>query len=611
MGDLTMISTLRPLPPRAIATHRPKAAPLGLTYYGHVSDASGYGNAARGYIHALHSAGVNLSAVDLSGRARQVRDPLVESLLGKKIHSDFHLFHGIPHVWAQQAFRLSNTIAMTVWETDTMPSQWRNTLNHALEVWLPCDFNVEAFRGQLRKPVYKLPHAIVPRAASGLSDVNSFLQVTPEDFVVYSIFEWQDRKSPLEQVQAFLRAFAGNKRAVFVIKTNPNASGIARKTILEACQTVLSEARIQLRAEAWSESEVAALHGRGDCYLSLHRGEGWGYPIFEAACNGIPVVATSFSGPLEYLDHEHHQLVGCSPTAVRQPYMYYHPRMNWAFPDVADAAEKLRWVFDNADEARRKAQAVVPSLQERYSPEAIGRLARARLLNVLERTNPARWRELRLTETVESLVPVQPISSQWFDSDYFDHGIKSNWTCGYDWHHFRGLFQDTAAWLADMFPLASTFLDAGCAKGFLVRALRARNKTAHGFDFSEWAVQHADPDARPFMTLASTDDFSPDRSFDLLLAFDLLDRLTTDQVSSFLVRARRYVNTALVATINTGPPEAANRDLSRITCRSWWHDQFLSAGWVQDPVHRNLQHLCQAHALPARMKWEVFLYVPG
>jgi ADP-heptose:LPS heptosyltransferase len=76
---------------------------INLMYYGCVFDASGYGNAARGYIHALHRAGVDLSVVDLAGRPRQISDPLVESLVGRKIDADFHLFHGIPPHWARQA----------------------------------------------------------------------------------------------------------------------------------------------------------------------------------------------------------------------------------------------------------------------------------------------------------------------------------------------------------------------------------------------------------------------------------------------------------------------------------------------------------------------------
>ena len=109
---------------------------LDLVYYGEVFNASGYGAAARAYIHALHGAGIKISVVNTGGPPAGVRDSLVESLLGNSRTADFHLFHGIPTTWAQQAFRCSNAIGMTVWETDTMPTQWASTLNHVMEVWL-------------------------------------------------------------------------------------------------------------------------------------------------------------------------------------------------------------------------------------------------------------------------------------------------------------------------------------------------------------------------------------------------------------------------------------------------------------------------------------------
>ena len=71
---------------------------VSVTYYGHVHDASGYGNAARAYVHALDAAGVDVSVVDLSRHDPQVRDELVDRLSVRKIITVFLLFHVIPHV---------------------------------------------------------------------------------------------------------------------------------------------------------------------------------------------------------------------------------------------------------------------------------------------------------------------------------------------------------------------------------------------------------------------------------------------------------------------------------------------------------------------------------
>ena len=622
-------------PSLASPLHSPAAsrstaiAPLTVAYYGHVFDASGYGHAARAYVHALHTAGVKLTVTDLSTHSRQVCDELVESLLGEPGRADFHIFHGVPHVWAQRAFRVPNAIAMTVWETDTMPTQWSNTLNHVLEVWLPCDFNIAAFQKHVRRPMAKIPHPLMPRIEQRNGHIlkqesgarPSMLGIAPGTFVFYSILEWQDRKSPSEQIVSFLRAFTGEDDTVLVLKTNPGAAATAAQTLKSAQEQTGSKARVILCAEAWSEEQIAQLHQRGDCYVSLHRGEGWGYPLFEAASAGTPVVATAYSGPLEYLDREHHQLVRFDLASVRQHYVYYHPRMKWAEPDMDDAVARLRWVFENHDAARASAREAAVGVQSRYSLDAVGRLSRTRLMNLLERTNYKRWLQLRAAEaerssSVPQPVPV-PIPADWFDADYFDHGIKSNWQQGYHWKHFEGIFRDTAGFLMTAFPEARTFFDAGCAKGFLVRSLRETGLEAWGCDISAFAIEHADKIAAPYLTSSPAEIFPWDRDYDILVALHLLPQMTEQQAISFLRHARAHITTALVAAIplfeddckrDCGLGDAAH--ISRHN-RQWWHERILEAGWHQDPLHKAMQQACQRQPLPVRMKWEIFVYSPG
>jgi ADP-heptose:LPS heptosyltransferase/glycosyltransferase involved in cell wall biosynthesis len=593
-----------------------KMTKLGLVYHGHVFDASGYGSAARAYIHALHAAGVDLSVEDLSGHPRQVSDPLVESLAGRPVQADFHLFHGIPHVWAHQAFRLPNAIAITVWETDTMPTQWRNTLEHPLETWLPCDFNVDAFRPHLRRPLAKIPHPLLPRNGHSNGSRPALFDLKPDTFAAYSIFEWQERKCPFEQLVCFLRAFSSRDSAALIVKTNPGAASAARAALDAARRETGSDAQVILCAESWSEEQIGRLHNRGDCYLSLHRGEGWCYPLFEAASAGTPVVATAYAGPLEYLDAGYHQLVRCALAPVRQPYMYYHPRMKWAQPDLDDAVSRLRWVYEHREQAGAAAREAALRIRRRFSLEVVGHLAKTRLLNLLERTNRSRWVELRSAEPREAPPANGPIPAEWFDADYFENGLKSNWTSGYHWQHFGGLFSDTAAFLASMFPGATRYFDAGAAKGFLIRALREAGVEAWGCDLSPWAVDSAEAAAKPYLECAPAECFHWEQDYDVLVAFHLLPQLTEQQVTMFLERARPHVRIAFVAVISlfesqeTSAPDADQAHVTRRN-RAWWHERILAAGWRQDPLHRAMQQVCQRQLLPTRMGWEMFVYSPG
>jgi ADP-heptose:LPS heptosyltransferase/glycosyltransferase involved in cell wall biosynthesis len=609
---------------RAIASvtgpERPRnSETINLVYYGYVFDASGYGQAARAYIHALHGAGVNVAVVDLANHGRQVPDKLVESLAGRSIDADFHLFHGIPPLWARRAFPLRNVIAMTVWETDAMPPQWRPALNHALEVWLPCQFNVSVFEGALGKPIFKLPHAWAPNTASPAPDlIPAGGTIREDDFVFYSIFEWQERKGPNEMIEAFLRAFPETAPVVLALKTNPGAAGVAASTLADLRRRIPSQARIELRAEAWSEEQMAAFQQRGDCYVSLHRGEGWNYPLFEAAGRGKAIVATGFSGPTEYLDPAVHHLVRHRSAAVRQRYAFYSAAMHWAEPEIDHAVELLQAAF-----AERKQSLPLTGAAERiqrdFSSEEIGAAARQRLLQLLRKTNPAKWDRFDGHDRRCILAPAIPIPGGWYDADYFEHGRKSNWEQGYSWPLFKGVFGETAEYLIKMFPDAQRFLDAGCAKGFLVKSLREKDRDAWGFDHSPWATAHAEDAAKPFLSLASVDDAAFDRPFDVVVAMSLFESLTEEQIRSFLPRARKWTRQAMFATIATVPAgweatgSCENRDLSHIVLRdrNWWRERFLEAGWRQDSVHQIAERICQADALPAKMGWTAYVFSPG
>jgi 2-polyprenyl-3-methyl-5-hydroxy-6-metoxy-1,4-benzoquinol methylase len=343
--------------------------------------------------------------------------------------------------------------------------------------------------------------------------------------------------------------------------------------------------------------------------------------LFEAATRGTPVVATAFGGPLEYLKQEFAHLVPYQLAPVRQAYLYYHPTMRWAQPDVGVASSKLRWIYEHHDEARHRAAGAVAQIRAAYSKERVGATARDALVRLLERTNRPRGRHVRKACAARLLRPPVPIPGEWYDRAYFEEGTKSNWPDGYQWRSFAGVFTETAAFLASSFPEATSFLDVGCAKGFLVRALREKQKECWGVDHSSWALEHADPAALPHLIRASAEEIPFERRFDMVLAFDLLPHLTEEQALRFLNTAREWTDMGLVAVIPSFESDEDERrylqasddaDLSHILMRSrrWWHETFLRAGWRQDALHRALERICQQHELTRKMGWRMYVYAP-
>jgi glycosyltransferase involved in cell wall biosynthesis len=350
-------------------------ADLRIAYAAPVFETTEYGQAARLVIRAMHQAGVHVTVANTAVRAPEVTDCLVESLLGVDEAADFHILHGIPSHWARADFARRGVIALTNWETDVVPRRWRNPLACAMDVWLPSHFNVGVFASGLGRMPFRLPHPLAeatPPARLALHGVSE------HDFVFYTILPWQEHKNPTGTIEAFLRAFPRPCDAVLVLKCDHQAAAAA--SLAAARQRTGGRGRVVIAAAAWNAAQTSALQQRGDCYVSLHRGEGWGYQLFEAAARGSLVVATGYSGPLDYLDPESHWLVGYRIVPVRQRHDDYHPGMRWAEPDLDHAAEGMCWVYRNRSAARERAAATGVKLQHQFALDRIGASAKARLL---------------------------------------------------------------------------------------------------------------------------------------------------------------------------------------------------------------------------------------
>jgi glycosyltransferase involved in cell wall biosynthesis len=122
-----------------------------------------------------------------------------------------------------------------------------------------------------------------------------------------------------------------------------------------------------------TDQAIDELHRRGDCYVSLCRGEGWGIGAFDAASQGKPVVMTGFGGQLDYLDRNLAYLVNYSLVPVDEPAApkSYSPDQQWAEPDVAHGARLLRAVMAHRDEADARGRALCADVLARFNARAV------------------------------------------------------------------------------------------------------------------------------------------------------------------------------------------------------------------------------------------------
>ena len=372
---------------------------LRIAFGGYFFAPTGYGAASRAYLHALHSASIAMSVVNLSTMERRfVPDPLALSLLDLEIDPQFHLCHTEPSGIATMEDPPPRMIVMTTWEADTLPSAYVEALNRAIEVWVPCSYNVENFRKQLSVPVTQIPHPVPVRcfAASDRAELNEGLHLQESDFVFLSVATWQERKNLPGVIEAFLRAYPDEPNVILVLKTRfsfvPQFTALAQISAAinraggpERCQV---EKRIRICSEIWPEEKLTTLSQRANCYVSLHSGEGWCYPLFDAATSGIPVIATGYSGPMDYLDARYHHLVDYELTAPREEnkigLFSFSPEMLWAAPNIEHAAALMRSVYENREQAEQQAREGARQLKIKYSLRAVGQMARQRLTELAE-----------------------------------------------------------------------------------------------------------------------------------------------------------------------------------------------------------------------------------
>jgi hypothetical protein len=110
-----------------------------------------------------------------------------------------------------------------------------------------------------------------------------------------------------------------------------------------------------------------------DCYVSLHRAEGFGLTLAEAMSLGRPVIATGYSGNLDFMTDRNSYLVAHEMAPVGPGSAPYPPEAEWAEPDIEHAARLMREVFENQDAARQRGRLAAAEIAITHSLEASGR----------------------------------------------------------------------------------------------------------------------------------------------------------------------------------------------------------------------------------------------
>ncbi len=261
------------------------------------------------------------------------------------------------------------TIGLWAWELEEFPAALAPAFDHVDEVWANSEFSRSAIAevaALKSKPVFAFPLPIAApsvspgfrRDAYGIPDGFFFLFC----FDLMSVLE---RKNPLGLIEAFSRAFSPGEGPTLVIKVVNAERKIADLELLRRAAAARTD--IVLIDTYLQKGENAALMDACDCYVSLHRSEGFGLTMAEAMALGKPVIATGYSGNLDFMTPDTSYLVRYEPGEVPLGAEPYRRGARWAEPDLDHAAELLRHVFDNPELARAVGERARHHVAERHA----------------------------------------------------------------------------------------------------------------------------------------------------------------------------------------------------------------------------------------------------
>jgi len=360
---------------------------LGVNIFGFFSSVSGLAEAAWSTHRGITEAGLPARFIDIPLMDRPKHKDLM-SLQGAVTYFPINVFHFNPDVirllledgLSQHYCTARYNIAFWFWETQQLPQYWVEAGSLFDEIWTSSDFCRDEVAKSIDKPVIKIPLNVVLTYARSARCARKMVRLPTEKYIFITMLDFMsnmERKNPLAAVDAFERAFGhDNHTACLVVKLLNATRGTLYKDLLGRLQR---NPLITLIDEPLSRTDLASLLNASDCFVSLHRCEGFGLPIAEAMSLGKPVIATGWSANMEFMTAQNSFPVEFALKRLACHSLPYPRGTIWAEPSIEHASLIMRRLVKDpsiGEGIGRKAQQDISAL---ISPSKTGEAIRTRL----------------------------------------------------------------------------------------------------------------------------------------------------------------------------------------------------------------------------------------
>ncbi len=383
----------------AFESVRERAMSHGINVVGLLRGELGVGEAARLLLRAVRASGEPHS-VTVDGATAHRQSHALNDLGDPTVNADTNLialnadalmaFAASPGGSALQGRR---NIGFWFWEVEKFAERFAPAFDLVDEVWVASEHVQSAISSSSTKPVHVFPLGATPPPtdlAEAKRVASEILDISPDSFLVAFCFDYAsvaDRKNPWGAVDAFIQAFPepnvrlpdGRTPRLILKSINAERAVLDHERLLIAAQ---HRPDITLFNGYLTSDQNSGLIARADCYLSLHRAEGWGLTLQEAMRAGVPVVATAYSGNLDFMTDDNSWLVPYKLVPIPAEVREYAGCGSWTDPDTSTAASYLRDVAAGGPEVEARAAKGAQTISELIASDAGAQFIRTRIAEI-------------------------------------------------------------------------------------------------------------------------------------------------------------------------------------------------------------------------------------
>ncbi len=354
----------------------PGAEQVGIDVFGFIRGQFGLGESVRMYSRALISAGCRVALHDIDlGLPHGWNDYSLDAYMDDEakhrtciifINPDF-LGPALDKI-GRERLAGKYIIACWFWELERVPDSWLRALDNVDAIMVASSFIEAAFRRVTDKPILRVPLPLSAVPDSGLQRGDFGLD--EECFVFLTTFDFNSfiaRKNPFAVIAAFREAFPVSRNDVRLVVKSSNGHwhDEGMRALLVATG---GDSRIIVRDEVIDRAHVCALQRCCDAYVSLHRAEGFGLGLAECMELGKPVIATGWSGNMEFMNEHNACLVDFRLVPVREGEYLDSTGAVWAEADITSAGVAMRKLADSPSLAQRIGLQGQREVRQKLSP---------------------------------------------------------------------------------------------------------------------------------------------------------------------------------------------------------------------------------------------------